>query len=158
MTPILEFNVGTANTLPGPIDRIICQSGQGVIVDPTTDPPTTTTLNSDEVFDGEGKAGLQIVDIAGSRWFTESSLENRTDSQMVDTPGSAEQLTDLHGEPTDEKPADEVRGDNEPGDDAETGSYESRSKSALYELAKERGLAASSHDSKAELIEALRGE
>jgi hypothetical protein len=145
--PILEGNTGSANTLPGPVKFITCQAGQVVIVDKTTEPATTTTLNPDDVYDAEGKAGLTILDIDGSRIFYESTLENRTSGQMVDTPGSAEQLG-----------TEEVRGDNDPADDKATGSYESRSKVDLYELAKERNLDVHSGDSKAELITALRGE
>jgi hypothetical protein len=145
--PILEGNTGSANTLPGPVKTITCQAGQVVVVDKTTEPATTTTLNPDDVYDAEGKAGLTILDIDGSRIFYESTLENRTTGLMVDTPGSAEQLG-----------TEEVRGDNEPEDDKQTGSYESRPKADLYELAKERGLDVDSHSSKAELVAALRGE
>lgn len=144
--PILEGNAGSSNTLPGPVKSITCNAGQVVVVDKTTEPPTTTTLNPDDVYDAEGKAGLQILDIDGSRIFYESTLENRTSGQMVDTPGSAEQLRT------------EVRGDNDPEDDKQTGSYESRSKADLYELAKERDLEVDSHTSKTDLIAALRGE
>lgn len=156
MSPVLEQNQNTFNTLPGPVAKIVCQSGQIIVIDPTTKPATTTSLASDEVYNAEGKAGLGIADIDGSRYFVESSLENRTDSQMVDTPGTAQQLTDVHGEPT--TAPEEVRGDNDPEDDKQTGSYESRPKAALYELAKERDLDVDSHSSKADLIAALRGE
>lgn len=148
---VLEFNVGSANTLPGPIDQIVCQSGQVIVVDHTTEPSTTTTLNTDDTFDAEGKAGLQIIDVDGSRIWTEGSLENRTDSQMVDTAGTAEQLTDVHGEPREEEEA-------EPAEAKETGSFESRSKSSLFALAQERDLDVHSNDTKQEIIDALRGE
>lgn len=51
----------------------------------------------------------------------------------------------------------EVRGDADPSDDDQTGSYESRSKESLFELAQERKLDVNSRSTKAEIIEALRG-
>jgi hypothetical protein len=150
MSPILEGNTGSSNTLPGPIRYITCQSGQVVIVDSTTTPATTTTLNTDDTYDAEGKAGLRILDVDGSRLYYESTLEgeNRTDSQLVTAP-------DVRPEAD---PRGEVRGDATPTDDKATGSYESRSKADLYELAKERGLDVTSKSAKHELIAALRGE
>lgn len=159
MSPILEGNTGSSNTLPGPIRSITVQSGQVVILDPTTTPPSTTLLNADDVYQAEGKAGLRIWDVDGSRLYYESTNEadNRTSSQLQVAPDARpSQLTDVHGEPTDAP--EEVRGDNDPTDDKQTGSYESRPKSALLELAKERGLDVTSHDSKADLVDALRGE
>lgn len=163
--PILEGNTGSSNTLPGPVRKIVCQAGQVIVIDPTTNPPTTTALNPDDVYDAEGKAGLRIYDVDGSRLYWESTLEgeNRTDSQLVTAP-DARPETDPRGEPlpadnsAETSDAPEVKGDNDPTDDKATGTYESRSKTDLYELAKERDLDVTSHDSKAQLIAALRGE
>lgn len=104
--PILEGNTGSSNTLPGPVRKIVCQAGQIIVIDPTENPPTCTPLNPDEVFDGEGKAGLRIYDVDGSRLYWESTLEgeNRTDSQLVVAPDARPQ-TDPRGEPVEvEKP------------------------------------------------------
>jgi hypothetical protein len=156
MTPILEGNTGSSNTLPGPVRYITCQAGQVIVIDPTEKPPVCTVLNPDDVYEGEGKAGLRIYDVDGSRLYWESTLEgeNRTDPQLVTAPDARPQ-TDPRGEPLE---TSEVRGDADPTDDKATGSYESRSKADLYELAKERDLDVTSHDSKADLIAALRGE
>jgi hypothetical protein len=88
MTPILEGNTGSSNTLPGPVRKIVCQAGQVIVIDPTETPPTCTVLNPDDVFEGEGKAGLRIYDVDGSRLYWESTFEgeNRTDSQLVTAP------------------------------------------------------------------------
>lgn len=180
--PILETNPGQFNTLPGPVRSITCQSGQVIVIDKTTEPPTATTLNADDSYAAEGKAGLGISDIDGSRIYWESSNEadNRTSSQLVVAPDvRAEQNTDAHGEEiTSTLPgnftipdnradaaeypevvgATEVKGDADPSDGHETGTYESRSKASLYELAKERELDVTSKSTKDELIAALRGE
>jgi hypothetical protein len=155
---IIEPNTGTSNTLPGPVRSIVCQAGQIIVLDRTVNPPAATVLNADESFDGEGKAGLTIYDVDGSRiyWESTNEAENRTSSQLVVAPDArAEQATDLHGEPLEPS---EVRGDNDPTDDHETGSFESRSKASLYALAKERNLDVNSKTSKEDLIIALRGE
>jgi len=107
MSPILEGNTGSSNTLPGPVRKIVCQAGQVIIIDPTEKPPACTALNPDDVFDGEGKAGLRIYDVDGSRLYWESTLEgeNRTDSQLVVAP-DARPETDPRGEPL-ETPTDD---------------------------------------------------
>lgn len=96
MSPVLEQNQNTFNTLPGPVDRIICQAGQIIVIDPTTKPATTTSLAPDDVYEAEGKAGLGIADIEGSRFFVQGSLENRTDDQTV-VPPDAQPQVDPHG-------------------------------------------------------------
>lgn len=176
MSPILEGNTGSSNTLPGPVKTITCQAGQVVVVDKTTEPPTTTTLNPDDVYDAEGKAGLTILDIDGSRIFYESTLENRTSGQMVDTPGSAAQLgTDIHGDPIDtpvtpalngedsdafvptENVPGEQRGDTD-GDSPTggTGAFEDRTVKELRATAKKNGVDLKGAKTKAKIIAALR--
>lgn len=140
--PILEGNTGSANTLPGPVKFITCQAGQVVVVDKTTEPATTTTLNPDDVYDAEGKAGLTILDIDGSRIFYESTLENRTSGLMVDTPGSAVQRGDTD--------------DNSPT--GGTGDYEDRTVPELKATAEKNGVDLEGASKKADIIAKLRGE
>jgi hypothetical protein len=139
---ILEFNTGSSNTLPGPVKMITLQAGQIVVVDKTTEPPTTTTLNPDDVYDAEGKAGLTILDIDGSRIFYESTLENRTSGQMVDTPGSAVQRGDTDSDsPT-----------------GGTGAYEDRTVAELKATAEKNGVDLDGASRKDDIIAKLRGE
>lgn len=147
--PVYELSTTESRSIPGPVNKVECLVGQVVVVDPITKPATTTTLSTDETYDAEGHAGLTILDIDGSRVYVEYSLSpnaplNADDPQVV---------VNADTQPRTEEP----RGDNDPEDDKQTGSYESRSKAALYELAKERDLDVDSHSSKAELVAALRG-
>jgi len=160
--PVLEMNPGQGNTLPGPVRSITVQSGQIVVIDPTTKPATTTTLSADETYDAEGKAGLGISDIDGSRIYYESSNEadNRTSSQLVTAPDQRpEQLTDIHGEPKDAPVPTTVvpnAGDAD-DDDTGSGSYEDRTVAQLKATAKKNGVELHGASTKKDIIEKIRG-
>lgn len=176
MSPILEGNTGSSNTLPGPVRYITCQSGQIIVVDPTVNPATATVLNPDDTFEGEGKAGLRIMDIDGSRLYWESTLEgeNRTDSQLVTAP-DARPETDPRGEPvgpvdaarehSDEPVATTVvpdapqRGDtDEDSRTGGTGPYEDRTVAELKATAEKNGVDLEGATRKDDIIAKLRGE
>jgi len=87
--------------------------------------------------------------VDGSRIFYESTLENRTSGQMVDTPGSAEQL----GSET------ARRGDSD-GDSPTggTGAYEDRTVAELKATAEKNGVDLDGATKKSDIIAKLRGE
>jgi hypothetical protein len=185
MSPILEINAGDGRTLPGPVRYITCQSGQIIVIDPTTTPATTTTLNTDDVYEGEGKAGLRIADIDGSRvyWESTNEAENRTGPQLQVAPDARPQ-TDPRGEPiekvedtdaeglvdrTSDHSDDPVpttvvpnapqRGDSDSDSPTGgTGPYEDRTVPELKATAEKKGVDLEGATRKEDIIEKLRGE